>query len=106
MDVETVLLDRNGRLFIPARIRRAMGWEIGDRLTLSPLQSELRILSRRQAIEQIRAEVLKHIRPGVSLADELIRERREEVRREDENYWRSVKRRKARAGRVARKSRG
>jgi len=106
MASETVSLDSNGRLYIPTKIREAMGWESGDVLTLSPLQNELRVLSRRQAIEQIRAEVLKHIRPGVSLVDELIRERREEVRREDEEYRRSVARRKARVNRVSRKSRG
>jgi len=103
---ETVSLDSNGRLYIPTKVREAMGWKSGDALTLTPLQNELRVLSRWQAIEQIRAEVLKHIPPGVSLVDELIRERREEVRREDEEYRRSVARRKARARRTARKSRG
>lgn len=106
MATETVSLDRNGRLFVPARIRKEMGWKFGDMLTLCPGQNELCILSRRQALERIRAEVLKHIQPGVSLADELIRERREEVRREDEEFRRSVARRKAQTSRVARKSRG
>jgi len=106
MASETVSLDRNGRLFIPAGIRKAMGWKLGDILTLNPSRNELQVLSRRQAIEQIRAEVLRHIRPGVSLADGLIRERREEVRREDEEYKRSVERRKRRVSGRARKSRG
>jgi AbrB family looped-hinge helix DNA binding protein len=106
MDSESALLDKTGRLFIPAKIRKEMGWNPGDRLVLSPMQRELRVLSRRQAIEQIRAEVLKHIKPGVSLVEELIRDRREEVRREDEEYRRSVARQKVRTPRRKRNSRG
>jgi AbrB family looped-hinge helix DNA binding protein len=106
MDNESALLDRTGRLFIPAKIRKEMGWNPGDRLVLSPMQRELRVLSRRQAIEQIRAEVLKHVKPGVSLVEGLIRDRREEVRREEEDYRRSIARRKIRMSSRKRSSRG
>lgn len=84
MVTETAFLDKYGRLVIPASFRKEMGWKPGDELTLSIANNELRVLSRSQAIERLRAEIRKRVRPGISLADDLIRERREEVRREEE----------------------
>lgn len=89
MDTETVTLDKHGRVLIPAGIRKRMGWEAGQILTLAPGTHELQILSRKQALERIREEIRKHVPPGVSLVDELLLERREEVRREEEEYQRS-----------------
>ena len=89
MDTETVTLDQNGRILIPAGIRKKMGWEAGQSLTLATGTHELQILSRKQALEKIREEIRKHVPPGVSLVDELLRERREEVRREEEEYRQS-----------------
>jgi AbrB family looped-hinge helix DNA binding protein len=86
MESETVTLDKHGRILIPGPIRKKMGWEAGQNLTLAAGTHELRILSRKQALEKIREELRKRIPPGVSLVDELIRERRDEVRREEEEY--------------------
>jgi len=63
-----------------------MGWEAGQRLTLVGGNHELTVLSRKQALERIQEEVRKHLRPGVSVVDELIRERRAEARREEQEY--------------------
>ena len=106
MMTETVILGQSGRIVLPASIRKQFGMEPGERLTVISENGEIRILSRKMALESIRAEVLKCVRPGISLADELVRERRDEVRREDEEYRRSLDRRKALAGRTKRKSRG
>jgi len=106
MVFETASLDKHGRLVIPANFRKEMGWKPGERLTLAIADNELRVLSRRQAIEQLRAEVQKNLRPGVSLVDELIRERREEVRREEEEYQQSKAEQERRAVHKAGKSRG
>ena len=103
---ETVILGESGRIVLPASIRKEFGIKPGERLTVTSENGEIKILSRKMALESIRAEVLKQIRPGMSLADELIRERRQEVRREDEEYRRSIQRRKPRTNRVTRKARG
>jgi AbrB family looped-hinge helix DNA binding protein len=106
MTFETTSLDKHGRLVIPAHFRKEMGWMPGEKLTLTLTGSEVRVLSRRQAIEELCAEVRKRIPPGVSLVDELLRERREEVRRELEEIRQSNAARQTRAGKAARKSRG
>jgi AbrB family looped-hinge helix DNA binding protein len=105
MSTETVTLGESGRIVLPASIRKEFGIKPGERLTVISELGEIRILSRKMALESIRAEVLKHIKPGVSLVDELIRERREEVRREEEEYRRSVARQKPRVA-MTRESRG
>jgi AbrB family looped-hinge helix DNA binding protein len=84
MAVERAYLDKHGRVVIPASFRKEMGWHPGEKLTLSLGDNELRMLSVRQAIKKLQDEVRKYVPEGVSLADELIRERREEVRREEE----------------------
>lgn len=83
MATQTAPLDKQGRLVIPADFRRQMGWKAGERLTLMLVGSEMRVLSRRQALDEICAEVRKHIPAGVSLAGELIRERRQEAARDE-----------------------
>lgn len=71
-----------GRIVIPASYRKALGLRKGSMVVLSLKDSEIRILSREQALKQFQKLVCSRVPPGVSLADELIRERREEARRE------------------------
>ena len=70
-----------GRIVIPARIRRALGVELGDSLFARVEEHQL-IIEKQEAIE---ARLLKSFRrfEGRSLADELIAERRNEARKED-----------------------
>lgn len=93
MSSETVVLDKHGRILIPASIRKQMGWKAGERLALTVADQELSILSRRQAIQRIQEEVAKYIPAGVNLADELIQERRLEAQRDEEEYQEWLKRR-------------
>lgn len=75
-------IGEGGRLVIPAAVRKAMGIEPGDEVSLTLEDAELRIISTRKAIERAQALVRKYVPEGVSLVDELIRERREEASRE------------------------
>jgi len=93
MDIERVILDKHGRILIPSALRKQMGWKTGELLTLAAGKYGLQVLSQMQVIQEIQDEVRKYARPGVSVVDELIRERREEVRRDDEEYERSKARR-------------
>ena len=79
---ETVILGESGRIVLPAEIRREFGLQPGERLTVISSDGEIRIMSRKMALRRLQDEVAKRVPPGVSLADELIQERREEVRRE------------------------
>jgi AbrB family looped-hinge helix DNA binding protein len=75
-------IGKGGRVVIPSRFRRSAGLKEGDEVILTLDQSGLRILTPGQAIQQAQNLVRKYVRAGESLADELLRERRREAKRE------------------------
>ena len=80
----TVNLEATGQLIIPEPLRKQLNLQAGDALTLTlETDGSLRLVSLRQQVEKIQG-IFKDIAPGVSLADELIQERREEAHRENE----------------------
>jgi AbrB family looped-hinge helix DNA binding protein len=83
MDSETRMrVNENGRVVIPASYRKALGINVGDEVVLRIEDDELRIMSLKRRIEQAQRRVRRYIKPGRSLADELIVERREAAKRE------------------------
>ncbi|MGA9528186.1 MAG: AbrB/MazE/SpoVT family DNA-binding domain-containing protein [Terriglobales bacterium] len=77
-------VNQNGRVVIPASYRKALGIKAGDEVILRMEDDELRITTMKLRLERARQRVRKHVKPGVSLADELIAERREAAKRERE----------------------
>jgi AbrB family looped-hinge helix DNA binding protein len=75
-------VNQNGRVVIPAEFRKRMGIRAGDKIVLQMEGDELRILSLRRDIERAQRLVRKHVKPGTSLADELIAERRKAAENE------------------------
>ena len=83
MDTETRLrVNENGRVVIPASYRKALGIKAGDEVILRMEDDELRITTMKRRIERARRRIRQYVKPGVSLADELIAERREAAKRE------------------------
>jgi len=74
-----VNLGQNGRVVIPAPIRRALGIGPGDELVLTAGDGELRITTRKHAIARAQQVVRAHTDSDESLVDELIEERRAEA---------------------------
>ena len=72
-----------GRLVIPAPLRRTLGIDPGDTLVIR-LEDNRLVLEKRETILARLRDRFRRVPPDVSLADELIRERREEARREAE----------------------
>ncbi|HEX6144377.1 MAG TPA: AbrB/MazE/SpoVT family DNA-binding domain-containing protein [Geminicoccaceae bacterium] len=72
-----------GRVVIPAPFRRALGLEEGDPVVIELGDGELRIRSLKAELRKVQERFRGHLPPGRSLADELIRERREEAAREE-----------------------
>jgi AbrB family looped-hinge helix DNA binding protein len=70
-------VNENGRVVIPASFRKRLGIEVGDEVVLRIEDDELRITTLKRNIEQAQRLVRKHVKPGISLVDELIAERRE-----------------------------
>ena len=81
---EKARISENGRIVIPAAFRKAMGLKGGDTVTLSLDDGGLHIQTQRQRIARAQAMVREFIGSERSLADELIAERRQEAKREEE----------------------
>ncbi len=70
-----------GRIVIPASYRKALGIKPGDDVVLQLEEGVIRLYSRAQALHRLQERVARAVPKGVSLAKELIRERRHEARR-------------------------
>lgn len=75
-------VNENGRVVIPAAFRKAMGINAGDEVVLRIEDDELRISTLKRRIERAQRLVRQHVKPGSSLVDELIAERRWAAKRE------------------------
>jgi AbrB family looped-hinge helix DNA binding protein len=75
-------VNENGRVVIPASFRKRLGIRVGDEVVLQIQDDELRITTLKRNIERAPRLVRKHVKPGTSLVDELIAERREAARNE------------------------
>lgn len=71
-----VKLGSNGRLVIPAAVRRALGVAEGDELSLAVVDDELRVTTIRAAVRRAQRVMAQRVPSERSLADELIAERR------------------------------
>lgn len=65
-----------GRIVIPAACRNALGIKPGDDVVLQLEDQEIRLYTRKQALRRLQDRVAKVVPRNVSLADELLRERK------------------------------
>lgn len=83
MDTVTRLrVNENGRVVIPATFRKALGINPGDEVLLRLEDDELRITTQKKRLEKARRLIRKYVKPGESLVDELIADRREAAAKE------------------------
>ncbi|SFO36019.1 looped-hinge helix DNA binding domain-containing protein, AbrB family [Pseudonocardia ammonioxydans] len=80
-----VVVNRDGRVLIPAQVRRELGLTPGAALVLSVEDGRVVMESRAQLAARIRREVAEawHGESGVSPVDELFAERRAEAAAEE-----------------------
>ncbi len=83
MIAEVTKLTNGNRFVIPVAIRRSLGLQVGDAITLI-LQNdgEVRLLTQAEAVRQAQALVRQKVPASRSLVEELLAERREEASRE------------------------
>lgn len=83
MDFETrARVNENGRVVIPASFRKVLDINAGDEVVLRIEDDELRISTLKSRLEKARRRIRRYVKPGRSLVDELIAERREAAQRE------------------------
>ena len=80
MITEVTKLTNGNRIVVPTKIRKGLGLQVGDALTLV-LQNngEVRLLTQADAIKQAQQLVRRLVPAERSLVDELLAERREEA---------------------------
>lgn len=83
MQVEHVKLGDDGRLVIPATIRKEVGLKPGDTVVIESDGDSLLLRSYEQVLREVQEAFAPCRVPGVSAADELIAERRAEAAAEE-----------------------
>ena len=76
VDRERVLLGAGGRFVIPAAMRKALGIKTGDVLIARVENGELIAVPQQIAIKKVQAYFKQFKKPGESVVDEFIAERR------------------------------
>jgi AbrB family looped-hinge helix DNA binding protein len=78
----TIELHEDGQIILPDSICQTLNWHPGDRLMLTlDTDGNLRLAHLQAQIQKLQG-IFKDIAPSVSLADELILDRRQETQRE------------------------
>ena len=80
--MHTTRMTKEGRVLIPAELRKSLGLSPEDTLSVYALNGEIRIVSRVQALRQMQMRLAKYKKPGQGVVDEFLREKREEAARE------------------------
>ena len=84
MKTYSARLKKSGRILIPAAVRRHLGLSEGSHVLVKVDGSgALQVTTRSQSLAKVREEIRKYIPASQDLADELIRDRRAAVERED-----------------------
>ena len=75
----TVMVDNTGRIVIPAKVRQEMGIEGSEELVMGLENGVLTLVSKRAARLAARLAVKRLVPPGVSMSEDLMRERRQDA---------------------------
>lgn len=82
MPSQAVKIIDGGKLIIPAQFRRKLGIDIGDTVVVELGEDGLHVRSLSQSVRLAQEIVREFVPDGVSLADELIAERRADAEHE------------------------
>ena len=82
MQTFTVKLDHAGRILVPSKFRKQLGWTKGSELVVSVDEDSMRLQSRKQAVRRAQ-DYFPMLGPKEQLwSEELIQDRRKEAARE------------------------
>jgi len=81
MEIKTQIT-KNGRIVVPARLRKALEIQAGDEILLRLENGSIRLIPLRQAVAIAQKTVRRYVPEGTSLVDDLIKARQEEAARE------------------------
>ncbi|MCC6585849.1 MAG: AbrB/MazE/SpoVT family DNA-binding domain-containing protein [Bryobacterales bacterium] len=81
----TARIDHTGRILIPLQLRRELQLTEDSDLILRVVDGELRMHTRQEALRRARERLKRLKKPGQSVTDEFLAERRQEAQRELED---------------------
>lgn len=76
-------IDRSGRIVLPQPVRESLHLDFGDEILVVQTADGYRIETPEQALQAAQDYLCSLVPRGVSIADELLAERREEAAREE-----------------------
>ena len=76
-------LTNDGRVVIPAPLRHRLGLKPGDHVVIDAEEDGLRLRSYAQVLKEVQDYFRRFAKPGESIVDELLAERRAEAAREE-----------------------
>ena len=76
----------NGRLCVPAKLRKALGLEAGGVVVLSLQGGEIRIRPIKAVLAEVQAMVAPYLEASGDSVDRFLADRRAEVAREEAEY--------------------
>ena len=79
------IIAEDGSVTLPDHLLECAGLKPGDEVIIAIEDGHLIVQTDKQLSDQIK-RMFSHVPPGVSLAEELIKERRAEFRREQRDY--------------------
>ena len=79
------IIGEDGSVMLPDHLLECAGLKPGDEVIVAIEDGHLIIQTDKQLSDQIK-RMFSHVPPGVSLADELIKERRAEFKREQRDF--------------------
>ncbi len=81
-----ILLQDNGRMVLPVELRRTLGVGQGGRVVVQTDGDRIEITTAERSRARAKARMRRLFAGRDSVVDELIAERREEARREDDDH--------------------
>ena len=75
-------LNENGRVVIPASVRKALGVGLGDEIILREEDDGFRIVTQQMRVAEARKRIRAYIKKGAGVVDEFLAERREAAKDE------------------------
>jgi len=78
----TAEINKDGRILIPSLFRKALNLKEGARVLIILEAGEIRVVPLREAVKRAQSLFRSFVPEGVSLSEELIRERRIEAEKE------------------------
>ncbi|RFC61789.1 AbrB/MazE/SpoVT family DNA-binding domain-containing protein [Fulvimarina endophytica] len=75
-------MQENGRVVLPSDLRKSLGLSKGDKVLIEAEGDEIKLTTARLRRKRAQAIAKKYARPGVSVVDEFLSEKRAEAERE------------------------